>query len=72
MTGDAVGVTGESMEDGETPRERARRLLEAAVLALHSDELRQARRDTERALWWLRKALDPGIQRPRPPARKPR
>jgi len=60
------------MEDADTPRERARRLLEAAVLALRSDELRHARRDAERALWWLRKALDPGIQRPRPPTRKPR
>jgi len=65
-------MTGGAMEDGETPRERAQRLLEAAMLALHSDELRQARRDTERALWWLRKALDPDVQRPRPLTRKPR
>ncbi|HUC67294.1 MAG TPA: hypothetical protein VMA53_17770 [Stellaceae bacterium] len=65
-------MTGGDMEDGETPRERAQRLLEAAMLALHSDELRQARRDTERALWWLRKALDPDVQRPRPLTRKPR
>ncbi len=45
-------------DDQETPRDRARRLLEAALTALRSDELREARRDTERALWWLIKAQD--------------